>query len=403
TVERYLESIEPLVGPDKAGLAGVQRRAREFEAAAGRLQRRLEHHDKGEENSWLEKWWLELAYLSWREGLCINSNYWLAVADDPGAYELAVAPKLLLPSDEGFAAGRVWESGEYGEFQVRRAVRFVQRTLDFKELVDEGRLPIDRTRAGAQCMSQYRSIFGMTRVPRAGCDELRQTQGRSIVVLAQDQLYGVDVYDGAGHRKANGDLEAELHALIADVVQRGEQGDLDAAVAVLTGGHRDRWAAAYARLERDAGNGATLGAVQDALFAVSLDTTFSDPPGSINAHQQNTKSHGTRAGHNRWFDKCANYVVDRNGAVGYVGEHSPCDALIPAIMIEYVSGAVAKEPIERGLLIPQTPGYQTRVRRLRFTADEHVLQMIRDAEDEVARTTAASCSRQIRFDGFGSA
>ncbi|KAJ1759028.1 hypothetical protein LPJ58_002491 [Coemansia sp. RSA 1591] len=406
TIERYLESILPLVGNDKDALAATTRKAHEFLKVGERLQQRLKSYDATQENSWLEKWWLELAYLSWREGLCINSNYWLAVADDPRAYELAAASIQLLPSDEGFNMGRVWDSGEYGEFQVRRAVRFIQRTLDFKELVDTDRLPVDRTRAGPLCMSQYKCIFGMTRIPRMGCDELRQdeatTQSHTILVIVQDQIYAVEVYDSAGRRKPNGDLETELHAVIADVVMRAGQGELDAPVTVLTAGHRDRWASAYAKLEQQPRNRTTLNKIQESLFAVSLDTTFSDPLGSINAHQENTKSHGTQIGHNRWYDKCANYVVDRNGAVGYIGEHSPCDALIPAIMIEYVSKAVAQEPIERGVLVPQTPGYKTQVRRLRFTVDDEVQDMIREAKAEVERTSRASCSRQIRFETYGS-
>ncbi|KAJ2307618.1 hypothetical protein IWW55_000877 [Coemansia sp. RSA 2706] len=407
TVDRYLESVGPLLAGDKAALAETQRRASAFLKVADRLQQRLVSYDATQESSWLEAWWLELAYLSWREGLCINSNYWLTIADDPNAYGLATAPKPLLPSDEGYSAGKVWESNEYSEFQVRRAVRFIQRTLDFKELVDEGRLPIDRTKAGPQCMRQYTCIFGMTRIPRMGCDQLRQDKttmsSRTIILILKDQLYSVDVYDSAGHRKPNGDLESELHTIIADVVMRADQGELDPAIPVLTAGHRDRWSAAYAELEKQPANHATLAAIQEALFAVSLDTTYSDPFGSINAHQQNMKCHGTEPGHNRWYDKCASYIVDRNGTVGYVGEHSPCDALIPAFMIEHVSKAVAGERIERGLLIPETPSYQPHVRRLRFTdVGASVLDMVREAEAEVGRAASESCSRQIRFEGFGS-
>ncbi|KAI8319139.1 acyltransferase ChoActase/COT/CPT [Martensiomyces pterosporus] len=407
TIDRYLESIVPVAGDDAAALAETHRRATHFLNVANRLQQRLISYDRAQPNSWLEKWWLELAYLSWREGLCINSNYWIALVGDPHAYGLASAPRALLPSNSDYRLGAIWDSKEYGEFQIRRAVKFIQRTLDFKELIDEGRLPIDRTRAGPLCMNQYRCIFGMTRIPRMGCDVLRQDRAtansRTVVIIAEDQLYSVDVIDGAGHRKPDGDLEAELFAIAADIVERRNTGDLDPAVTVLTAGHRDRWSAAYEKLERQPQNSATLNAVQKSLFAVSLDTTFSDPRGSINAHQVSLKCHGTQPGHNRWYDKCASFIFDRNGAAGYIGEHSPCDALIPCQMLEHITKDVAREQISQEIQSQSTPNYQTHVKRLRFTdVDASVIELISEAEKELAKAAGDSISKQIRFENYGS-
>ncbi|KAJ1826421.1 hypothetical protein LPJ56_002185 [Coemansia sp. RSA 2599] len=407
TISKYLESIVPVANDDVAALAETNRRAASFARVADRLQQRLISYDKTQENSWLEKWWLELAYLSWREGLCINSNYWISFADDPNAYGLVQPPEALLPHDLQYSRGCVWESSSYGEFQLRRAARYIQRTLDYKEMVHEGRMPIERTKTGPLCMNQYLRIFGMTRIPRPGCDELRQDEktlgSRSIIVLAEDQIYSVQVYDGAGHRKPDGDLEDDLRAIVADIVERRRIGDMDPAVSVLTAGHRDRWAAAYARLEKQPANKATLISIQESLFAVSLDTTFSDPPGSINANQQNMKCHGTRPGHNRWYDKCASFIFNRNGGAGYLGEHSPCDALIPAYMIEYVSRLVATEHIKPNEVSKHTRNYQAQLKRLRFVdVDSTVRSLINEAEKEVEQTVRDSISRQVRFDNYGS-
>ncbi|KAJ2777917.1 hypothetical protein H4R18_004900 [Coemansia javaensis] len=409
TVARCVESVAPVAGDDAAALAETRRRAARFLAVGDRLQQRLASYDKTQAASWLEAWWLEAAYLGWREGLCIHSNYWIVMADDPRAYDQAVAAQPLQPADGEYAAGRVCESGGYGEFQIRRAVQFIQRALDYKELVDEGRVPVDRTKAGPLCMHQYTRVFGMTRIPRMGCDELRQDRAtvhaRTVVVIVQDQLYSVEVYDSAGHRRLDGDLEAELQAVVADVGERAAHGDLDPAVTVLTAGHRDRWAAVHAELEREPGSSATLAAVQESLFAVSLDTTFSDPPDSVNAHQRAAKCHGTQPGHNRWYDKCINFVFDRNGTASYVGEHSPCDALIPAFLIEYVTReAAAAEGLSRYSASARTPGLRPRARRLRFAGvSETARRLIGEAEAEVARAAAASSSRQIRIEGCGAA
>ncbi|KAJ2865804.1 hypothetical protein GGI22_001427 [Coemansia erecta] len=248
----------------------------------------------------------------------------------------------------------------------------------------------------------------MTRIPRQGCDELLQATSpsilRTIIVIADDQIYEVEVYDGASHHKLDGDLEAELHAIVADVTRRRKSGDLDPPVTVLTAGHRDRWSLAYAMLEQSPTSRATLSAIQNSLFAVSLDTTYCSPAGSINAQQQCLKCHGMRPGHNRWYDKCASYVFDRNGSAGYVGEHSPCDALIPAIMLEEVAKNVARDSIVQGVRSRCTPGYSPRIRRLRFAdVGTEVVALIKEAEDEVSNTASNSVSRQIRFEGYGSA
>ncbi|KAJ1894616.1 hypothetical protein LPJ66_005084 [Kickxella alabastrina] len=407
TIDKYLESIVPVAGDDIAALAETNQRAAHFAKVADRLQQRLISYEQTQPNSWLEKWWSELAYLTWRESLCINSNYWIAFADDPNAYGLHTAPKPLLPYSPEYKVGQVLDRNSYGEFQVRRAVKFIQKALDYKEMVQEGRIPIARTKNGPLCMSQYRAMFGMTRIPRMGCDGLRQDEAtmssRAIIVIAEDQIYSVQVYDGASRRKPDGDLEAELQAVVADVLERRRLGELDPAVPVLTAGHRDRWSTAFERLEKQPANQATLIAIQESLFAVSLDTTYSNSPGSINANQQNTKCHGTRPGHNRWYDTCTTFIFDRNGAAGYLGEHSPCDALIPAYMLEHVAQSVAPEHIEEGVASARTRDYQPRVKRLRFTdVDATVLGLILEAEKEVTQTAKDSVSRQIRFENYGS-
>ncbi|KAJ1859767.1 hypothetical protein LPJ73_001700 [Coemansia sp. RSA 2703] len=407
TISKYLESIVPVADSDLAALAETNKRATSFAKVADRLQQRLISYEKTQTNSWLEKWWFELAYLSWREGLCINSNYWISFASDPNAYGLARAPEALLPQNPDYIKGRIWDSGTYSEFQLRRAVKYIQKALDYKEQVYEGRIPIGMTKAGPLCMHQYNCIFGMTRIPRPGCDELRQDDktlgSRTIIVIAEDQIYSVEVYDSAGHRKPDGDLEDELRAITADVAERRRIGELDPAVTVLTAGHRDRWATAYERLEKQPANHATLMAIQESLFAVSLDTTYSDPLDSINAHQQSMKCHGSRPGHNRWYDKCATFIFDRNGVSGYLGEHSPCDALIPAYMIEHVSEAVAQEHIDSQTVSAHTRNYYARVHRLRFVdVDSTVRGLIKEAEKEVEQAARDSVSRQIRFENYGS-
>jgi carnitine O-acetyltransferase len=84
--------------------------------------------------------------------------------------------------------------------------------------------------------------------------------------------------------------------------------------------------------------------IESALFTISLDP-YTLPPSQtsnsdshkqpvLDAHVRNTSS-GIN-GLNRWFDKSLTVSVESNARAGMNGEHSPCDALIPSIIVDYV-------------------------------------------------------------------
>lgn len=58
--------------------AATEARVAEFIRPGGlgeTLQQRLLDHEATQPNSWLEDWWLKMAYHSWRESSMINSNW----------------------------------------------------------------------------------------------------------------------------------------------------------------------------------------------------------------------------------------------------------------------------------------------------------------------------------------
>jgi hypothetical protein len=90
-------------------------------------------------------------------------------------------------------------------------------------------------------------------------------------------------------------------------------------------------------------NHETLDTIHESLFALSLDHTDhrishsvphsinSDP--SLDAHLQNVRS--SSKGRNRFFDKSYTIIIEPSTRAGAMGEHSPCDALVPSIVAEY--------------------------------------------------------------------
>lgn len=155
TVQRYLESLEPLL-PLYASRAGrtveeVRRMrykyAEEFLAPGGlgrRLQQRLigEHKvalsrdvsnsmrpypdlDNASPNNWLnDTIWMKVAYLEQRDPLVVNSNWWLMLEND-----------VTVP--EGIRNGTHVEAQACRKWQIRRAAWLTKRFLDYRDLLLE--------------------------------------------------------------------------------------------------------------------------------------------------------------------------------------------------------------------------------------------------------------------------
>ena len=75
TLAKYLESIRP-VSSDESFLKTKQAAESFLNGIGPELQTRLESYAASQSTSWLETWWLKLAYHSWREPLIVNSNWY---------------------------------------------------------------------------------------------------------------------------------------------------------------------------------------------------------------------------------------------------------------------------------------------------------------------------------------
>ena len=82
------------------------------------MTRGVKELDKSSPHNWLDDTiWLKKAYHEWRAPLIVNSNWWLALADDA-----AVPSSVRYPPQEQVG---------YTNWQVRRAAWLVHRILDF--------------------------------------------------------------------------------------------------------------------------------------------------------------------------------------------------------------------------------------------------------------------------------
>ncbi|KAK9700923.1 hypothetical protein K7432_011982 [Basidiobolus ranarum] len=376
TAERYLRSLEPFLSTEELEYSKAQ--VSDFIKSGGLgeiLQERLVTHAKSCKTSWIEDWWIRKAYLEWRAPLLINSNWFLQFTDDINQGKL--------PKENG--------QGGFTNTQVKRAAHIVNKFIDYKELIDSQRLPAESTRMGNLCMNQYRCMFGVNRIPKRGCDEVvyhHSEHPQHIILLLKDQIYEVNVFGPSGKRVTDGDIEKKLWEAIEDVKRSESQ----PGVCILTSDDRDNWADAREQLlSIDPMNQASLERIQSALFAVCLD----DRKVSSDLNRAHRNTFTGMDGHNRWFDTCLSIVLDSNGNGGVNGEHSPCDALIPSLVIEYA----LQEGLDPNSTTSGTP--IEKPRKLKFKSDQKLDGMIHDAHVRAQKLIEESMSTILQYKDYG--
>ncbi|KAL7750955.1 Carnitine O-acetyltransferase mitochondrial [Sorochytrium milnesiophthora] len=317
----YLASLRPLL--TKEQYAQSAENVRDFTKPGGvghRLQQQLKDFDKAQPHSWLEDAWLKYAYLIWRCPTMINVNYWAQFLDHPKAVLSTPPPR-----------------GTFTPQQVSRASALINNFLNVNAAINTEQLPPDTPKGRPLDMNQYKQLFGTTRIPKEGMDEIKSvwpSTSSHIVVLVRDQVYKVDVLGPSGERATVKAIENQLEHVIRHAEELSSKGQLQPPVGVLTSEDRDVWARARAQLEaHSATNRATLTVLDDALFAICLDD-YTDH-GSHDFDKTHMQLFHNYNGRNRWFDKTMSVIIANSGRAGLNGEHTPADAVVPGDIMNY--------------------------------------------------------------------
>lgn len=303
TGRRYLKSVHPLLS--KTEYENTQKAVAEFVRPGGEgepLQKRLlARREDPKHKNWLHEWWNDAAYLSYRDPVVPYVSYFYSYRDD----RLRRNP-------------------------TKRAAAITTAALEFKKQVDDGSLEPEYMRGQPMAMSSYEWMFHACRIPADGADhpvKYTPQENEHIIAIRKNQFFKIQtVVDG---RQLN---TSELEQQFNKVYQRAERGP---AVGVLTTANRDFWTAARKKLvAANPSNEQALKEIESAAFAVCLDDAA---PVTL---EERAHSYWHGDGSNRWFDKPLQFIVNENGAAGFMGEHSMMDGTPTHRLNDYVNNQI---------------------------------------------------------------
>uniref|UniRef100_A0A8C1HBW5 carnitine O-palmitoyltransferase n=1 Tax=Cyprinus carpio carpio TaxID=630221 RepID=A0A8C1HBW5_CYPCA len=298
TLERYLESVKPLLDVD--GFQRMTRLAAEFEKSLGnRLQKYLKLKALWATN-YVSDWWEEYVYLRSRSPIMVNSNYY-------GMDFLYVTPT----STQAARAGNTITA----LFLYRRKSRIPGTVIPL-------------------CAAQCERMFNTTRTPGEETDVLQHWQDSEFVaVYHRGRYFRLWVYR-AGRLLSPREIQYQIQRILDDPSPPSPGEDK---LGALTAGNRTPWAQMRKQFFSSGVNKRSLDCIEKAAFFVTLDDQEEGMMGenpSVNLDRY-AKSllHGKC--YDRWFDKSFSVVVYKNGKNGLNAEHSWADAPIVAHLWEF--------------------------------------------------------------------
>lgn len=364
TLPKYLETIKPLLTPEE--YVKTEAIVKAFPKKEGpKLQDLLLQRAKAAKHSWLEDWWNNLAYLEYRDPICIWVNYCYVLQDEN---YLINGQKPANP-------------------QTNRAARMVSSALTFKHLVETEELEPDMLKTTPTCSCQYPFLFNACRIPRDVRDEMISHPGsRHITVIRSNRFYSVDVYDNNGHPLSPAAIEDQLQKVIELDNQDKKPSPF---VGLFTAEHRDEWAKIYKDLSADPVNKATLHSIQSSVLAVCLDEAAPERLHELSELLLHSDAK------NRWFDKQIQIIVFKNGKAGFNYEHARIDGMTTIRLTNYIFEESQK------LAMGDKLGSNKQPARLNWSWNSKLQSHLDSASKNVAALIQDNETESIDFRAFG--
>ncbi|KAI8042775.1 hypothetical protein M5D96_004098, partial [Drosophila gunungcola] len=294
----YLSSIEPLLTAEE--LEKEQKVTKKFADNEGHDLQQLLEEEAEHCSNWLTPRWTRAAYLGYQAPLTVFSKF--------------------------------SETTDFLTFTAKA----IYGICEFKQLVDQNKIPVVKMGKNDLDNSQFYKIFGTIRRPGRFCDTLQQfSDADYVVVVHKNNYYKLPIYCESGKLLNVPSLVDALQEIIDCPIGKGEP------YGLLTHDNRSNWAEAYAALSCPHGNADTVETIEQSLFLVCLDEWGEER--IVQAHQLLHGGGLRQNSANRWMDKTIQLIVNPNGLAGFCYEHSPADCQPLAMLMDFVQQKVNEE------------------------------------------------------------
>lgn len=370
TVERYLESVRPLL--DAHAWAAHADLARAFEAGEGRALQEL----------------LLKRELSQAMGRAYPFSYIEADWD-----KMYLGGRYESPINVNPAYGLVDETDGNLTGMVPRAAAFVRSAVKWWDKVKRSELEQDAN----QCMFSFARQFGTAKIPQPTQDVLVSSPGSShIVVLKGTQFFQLNVLSPDGKQLLSQTaLEQALDAILNSSSVNVAHSDLD--LSTLSAETRDEWARIRADLVAfDPANAQSLSAIDSALFVLVLEERSS----ADTKDRMELALHGKGAG--RWFDK-VQVAVQPDGHLTVNFEHSFSDGTAWNRWLHEVYHDMRGSTASGFAPLPELPAFvndSPKPRRLDWKLSANLVEDVKQAEAHFATFAGNLATEFLAYSNF---
>ncbi|KAI8331965.1 acyltransferase ChoActase/COT/CPT [Choanephora cucurbitarum] len=363
TLPKYLKTVRPLLTPEE--YKRTEQAVKDFEKPGG-LGQELQHRlvARAQDPSivnWMEDWWLDQAYMGYRDPVVVYVSYFYAYKDD-----------------------------KFRKLPAQRAAAITTAALEFKKQVVEHTLEPEYAKGEPMCMDSYKYMFNNCRIAHKPSD-LKATfdpfENTHIIAIRKNKFYVIDTVH-QGVQLSTKELQAQFEQVI------DQAGDIKGIpVGVLTSENRDKWTD-YRDLLLAANplNKQIMDKIETASFVVCLDDL------TPNTRDEFCRANWHGDGRNRFFDKPLQFIVFENGKAGFMGEHSCMDGTATCRLNEFICDGLAKNLINHGSdQVRALP----KPNEITFVLNKQIEDAIKTAEQDFDALIAKHEMTVLAYNAFG--
>lgn len=359
TLEKYLSSVKPFV--NEFEYKNTEEIVKKFQIGDGQVLQKLLLEKAKHERNWLEKYWLDYAYLEWRG---------------------PIAPFI---NTAGCLAGSTQKQFENVPENFKLNLQLTHASLNayyyiryFDEIRNE-RLPIHKSRSNYFSMDQWKRLFNTCRIPGVEKDIL-DTHFKTIkedekglthfLVIYRYKFYIIEAFH------ENKILNwTELYKSLEKIFENKSFG---IGIGALIGNNRTEWAQNRQYLiDLDQNNKYCFDKIEKSIFCLVLDEA---EPLNIS---ELVKVGMTGNSKNRYFDKSVTTIITKNGKFTTNTDHTPFDGMVTGSLTQYFIDNVKTDGLND---ITKVDSFKVRYnisepQELVFVYDSHIKKEIEKSTD----------------------